>query len=697
MKRPLAVFGCVFLVSLLAAQGQRAGVITGAAALAAAAFFILVVRYKAFIKRYPYVPVVLVALAAALLYRTVYDALLVAPIQALAGQTLPAQFVVQQVQESNGSISLATVKVTALNGQSITPFKLTLWYPGEVTVGDTATASLRFYAVPAGNRSYYASKGLYISAAAANLAITGKSYGLLEIARLVQYTLSGNIRAKLPSRLAGISAAMAVGDRRYIPQQAVQSYRAAGISHLLVVSGLHLAVLSAAIQPLLKALVPLRRARSLLNLLFIVAIMAITGFTPSIVRCGIAFILVYAGELLWQQPDTYTSLGFAALLLCLQNPYAALDMGLLLSFTSTLAVLAGGQKIAVLKQQQQPTEPLPLQWATKLGFAALYSAVITLATLPVMFLFGGSVSLLAVPVNLITVPFLPILLVTGYCMAIPAGWPLLGLLARIAAFVNGVILVQLERLTNWCAGLTGAYMQVSGYFGLVLVLLQYTLVYLFYRYRYKSFMVTAALLLPCAMLLYNFLGTNLATVVVAGNSNPSLVVVQNGQAVVLYSGSNTLTAVQQVLQQQNATECVLMVDMRSTSQGTEYEAFAPAEVVRTQDIFYSGYYQPTTDISVWVRKQADGMVACVEVGGYRLALTRGSIDLTVYTAVDAVIAAGSTGIVQGDYAALLYGGTPPEWASPQAELYAIQSGTIIWIRPNQSIIFREVDSGTTNE
>ena len=67
--------------------------------------------------------------------------------------------------------------------------------------------------------------------------------------------------------------------------------------------------------------------------------MALVGFSPSVVRAGVTMLLFYAAKWMGEKEDSLTSLGFAALLLCLFNPYAASDVGLLLSFLMQLGVL----------------------------------------------------------------------------------------------------------------------------------------------------------------------------------------------------------------------------------------------------------------------------------------------------------------------------------------------------------------------
>ena len=75
----------------------------------------------------------------------------------------------------------------------------------------------------------------------------------------------------------------------------------------------------------------------------VLCFMALTGFTVSVVRApGVMVLLGIIAPVLSESADSLTSLGAAVLLLTALNPAAAADIGLLLSVSSVLGILAGG-------------------------------------------------------------------------------------------------------------------------------------------------------------------------------------------------------------------------------------------------------------------------------------------------------------------------------------------------------------------
>jgi competence protein ComEC len=133
----------------------------------------------------------------------------------------------------------------------------------------------------------------------------------------------------------------------------------------------------------------------------ILCFMAVTGFVPSVVRSGIMCLLYLAAPLFSRRADPLNSLGTAVLILCLPNPYAAADVGLLLSFSATLGLILFARPIQNrLNARLDRVGPLhPLAHGVN-GILATSAAAIV-STLPVMILSFGSVSLIAPLSNLL--------------------------------------------------------------------------------------------------------------------------------------------------------------------------------------------------------------------------------------------------------------------------------------------------------
>ena len=129
---------------------------------------------------------------------------------------------------------------------------------------------------------------------------------------------------------------MITGDKQYLSDDVYQAFQRLGVSHILVVSGMHLSIAAAVIYFVTKSKYDENYISIAAECIGITFFAVLTGFGFSIRRALVMAILVNASRLFSSKPDILNSLGFAAFLLCL-NPLNAGDIGLLWSFSCTLS------------------------------------------------------------------------------------------------------------------------------------------------------------------------------------------------------------------------------------------------------------------------------------------------------------------------------------------------------------------------
>lgn len=149
------------------------------------------------------------------------------------------------------------------------------------------------------------------------------------------------VRTLIPGDEGDLCCAIALGDKHGVSADLQDKFQETGLSHFIVVSGMHLTVLVFIILSFLRFLpnkVWGNIVRFAVIFLFVITFMAITGFNASIVRSGITALLTAFGVIIWRKTDALNSLGIAAILQTV-NPYAVGDVGLLLSYASVLGIL----------------------------------------------------------------------------------------------------------------------------------------------------------------------------------------------------------------------------------------------------------------------------------------------------------------------------------------------------------------------
>lgn len=262
--------------------------------------------------------------------------------------------------------------------------------------------------------------------------------------------LKEGIAAAFPQEHAALLHAVTLGDKSGLSDGTVSLFNRSGLSHLLVVSGLHMSIL---LWGLTRLFARRKRLSALLGLVFLVLFTLLVGSTPSAIRAAVMNALVLLAPTLRRETDPPTSLGAALLLLLLQNPYAAAGVSLQLSFASVAGILLVADPL--YRRLTASCERLaPAPWVRR-ALALLWGSLSAslgamLFTTPLIALWFGVISLLSPLSNLLCLWAAALLL---------AGGLLSGLLTLLAPALAApfVFLTSLVcRYTLWVAEWVGS-------------------------------------------------------------------------------------------------------------------------------------------------------------------------------------------------------------------------------------------------
>lgn len=243
--------------------------------------------------------------------------------------------------------------------------------------------------------------------------------------------------------IGAVITGICYGADEQLSAEAVSHFRACGVSHLFAVSGLHMTVLLSGLLFLLHRFRIRRVWRAVIGAVLLLAFMAVVGFSASVVRAGVVNLIVLFGSCLRRRADTRNSLGIALLVLLVADPFAAYDAGLLLSFTATFGLLCWTEPIRrFLLGKGEPKRFV--KFRKGIAAAVAVSLAATLATLPVLAVYFGRISLVSVPANLLTTLAAEAVLIVG-CLA--SLFSVLGL----AVFAQPLLLIAgcLSRYLLW--------------------------------------------------------------------------------------------------------------------------------------------------------------------------------------------------------------------------------------------------------
>ncbi len=304
--------------------------------------------------------------------------------------------------------------------------------PAQATYGDTVLAQgkLTFPRdLPAfDRRAYLAQHHVYLELQATSFDVTADQTGVAGLAGWLRSRYTETVDAALPAPHAAMLLGVVLGIHHGIPAQLQNALIATGLIHLLVLSGLKVAVFARMVQGALNPMLGRYATWPAVGLIALYAMVG--GATPAAVRAsamgGLAIVATHLGR----PSHVWTSLAITAAAMLGWHPELAWDVGFQLSFAGTAAIIlltpAIARRVAFLPAVIR--EPFAVTCAAQVG------------TLPMMATDFHLLSPVAPIANAVTLPILPVLVAAGLLLgalsfvpdiARAAAIPITGLLAYI--------------------------------------------------------------------------------------------------------------------------------------------------------------------------------------------------------------------------------------------------------------------------
>ena len=252
-----------------------------------------------------------------------------------------------------------------------------------------------------------------------------------------------------PEDVAPLMKALLTGNKReYYADEAVSTaMKTAGFSHIVAVSGMHVAFLVTALGLISRS----KRRTAILGIPLIVLFMAMIGFTPSVTRAGIMQCMLLLAPLLRRENDPPTSLAAAGLLLLLINPRAIAGAGFQLSFAAMAGLIFCSDRVYRWLLPERPAQDksakkraVPRAIARSVCSIAAASAGAMIFTTPIAAWRFGFVPLYSIFTNLLCLWAMSLAFTLGYpvcllgllhpALGAAAGW-VVGWLPRYTVFI----------------------------------------------------------------------------------------------------------------------------------------------------------------------------------------------------------------------------------------------------------------------
>ena len=137
---------------------------------------------------------------------------------------------------------------------------------------------------------------------------------------------------------SGLLVASLLGNHNFLDRRTAESFRAGGTFHLLVISGLHVALIASAMLSITKSALRSRPLQWSLCIAALWAFALMVGGEPAVTRAAAMISIAMLGRLAFRRTSAANSLGLSAILLLVARPIDLYDPGFQLSFLTVLAM-----------------------------------------------------------------------------------------------------------------------------------------------------------------------------------------------------------------------------------------------------------------------------------------------------------------------------------------------------------------------
>jgi competence protein ComEC len=236
--------------------------------------------------------------------------------------------------------------------------------------------------------------------------------------------LEGSLAHYLDGQEAGTMAAIILGDRGHIPKEIDMVFRHTGTGHILVIAGLHMAMMTSMVVFVLKVVRLPRLWQGGTGVLIIFTYALLTGGSVPVMRAALMAAVLLLSLTCEFESDSLNSLALAAMVLLLMDAQNLFDTSFQLSFAAVAAI------VILYARIEKRLKFLP-GW---LAGAISVSTAAWIGITPFQAWHFGTLTPVALIANLFIVPLLDLTVALGLVLALaglcwaPLAWALAGCL-----------------------------------------------------------------------------------------------------------------------------------------------------------------------------------------------------------------------------------------------------------------------------
>ncbi len=255
-------------------------------------------------------------------------------------------------------------------------------------------------------------------------------------------------------------AAITLGDKDNLSIEQKNDFSAAGASHILVVSGMHVGYIVAIIMLILSFVTQQRQRRIVMfvGLLVMWFYALLTGFAPSVVRATFMFTMLLLSKMLFIHYQFRNSIAFSAVILVLFNPNVIYDIGFQLSYAAVISIVYFTPVLNRLLR----TNNIHNWFLRNAIFTVNVAVAAQILTAPLVILHFNQFPLLFVVTNIFVTIFAPVIFIGGLVLLSIAQFGIVGIWGgAVMNFIVGVFGGIIHWIASMPYALSHTYISVG--------------------------------------------------------------------------------------------------------------------------------------------------------------------------------------------------------------------------------------------
>ncbi|MDX2247793.1 MAG: ComEC/Rec2 family competence protein [Bacteroidia bacterium] len=199
------------------------------------------------------------------------------------------------------------------------------------------------YTANEGYLNYLHNQGIFHTVYAEAVQVCGREKGGYVSVEMLRQDICQQLKRVIPDSVgSAVAQAMFLGEKADMTKELKTTFAVAGISHILAISGLHVAIVFLVLNHMLSPLHLLPqgvRIKNLFILALLLVYMFITGASPAVVRSVLMFVIVLIFKVIYFRYDILNITGTAGLIQLVIDPVTAFDIGFQLSYAAVIGIV----------------------------------------------------------------------------------------------------------------------------------------------------------------------------------------------------------------------------------------------------------------------------------------------------------------------------------------------------------------------